>query len=131
MIVGNGVTREVFINGKYLSPKKSQKVYNHSPDGFSWGYGGSGPAQLALAILLEVTWEENAVRLYQEFKRDLIARLPQSDFALEIRRVEEWILSYMKLKEGGVRDGCVHPADPAGKRELEMPRALAKEASEL
>ncbi len=26
---------------------------NHSPDGFSWGYGGSGPAQLALAILAD------------------------------------------------------------------------------
>lgn len=23
----------------------------HSPDGFSWGYGGSGPAQTALAIM--------------------------------------------------------------------------------
>ena len=26
-------------------------LFNHSPTGFSWGYGGSGPAQLALARL--------------------------------------------------------------------------------
>lgn len=26
-------------------------LFNHSPTGFEWGYGGSGPAQLALAIL--------------------------------------------------------------------------------
>src|SRR5215813_14027095 len=28
-------------------------LYNHSPDGFEWGYAGSGPAQLALAILAD------------------------------------------------------------------------------
>jgi hypothetical protein len=28
-------------------------LYNHSPTGFAWGYGGSGPAQLALAILAD------------------------------------------------------------------------------
>lgn len=39
-------------DGQTLSPDKSQKVWNHSPDGFNWGYGGSGPAQLALALLL-------------------------------------------------------------------------------
>jgi hypothetical protein len=26
---------------------------NHSPSGFEWGYGGSGPAQLALALLAD------------------------------------------------------------------------------
>jgi hypothetical protein len=34
-------------NGVPLSPEPSQAVYNHSPDGFSWGYHRSGPAQLA------------------------------------------------------------------------------------
>jgi hypothetical protein len=28
-------------------------VTNHSPDGFEWGYGGSGPAQLALAMCID------------------------------------------------------------------------------
>lgn len=30
-----------------------QEIRNHSPDGFNWGYAGSGPAQLALAILAD------------------------------------------------------------------------------
>jgi Family of unknown function (DUF6166) len=26
----------------------AQPVVQHSPDGYEWGYGGSGPAELAL-----------------------------------------------------------------------------------
>ena len=32
----------------------------HSPDGFEWGYGGSGPADLALAILVDFFEEDPA-----------------------------------------------------------------------
>jgi Family of unknown function (DUF6166) len=28
-------------------------LFNHSPTGFGWGYGGSGPAQLAVALLAD------------------------------------------------------------------------------
>ena len=28
-------------------------IMRHSPDGFQWGYGGSGPADLALSILCD------------------------------------------------------------------------------
>lgn len=73
-------TRKVWLDGKLLSPKRSQKVINHSPDGFNWGYGGSGPAQLALAIMLELTGKADG---YQEFKWTVIAKLPQSDFETE------------------------------------------------
>ena len=44
---------QVFKDGVLLSPQRSLQVQSHSPDGFSWGYGGSGPHQLALALLLE------------------------------------------------------------------------------
>lgn len=43
-IKGDWETRRVWINGKELLPGRSQKIVNHSPDGFAWGYGGSGPA---------------------------------------------------------------------------------------
>lgn len=46
---------------------------NHSPTGFAWGYGGSGPAQLALAILAEVTDKDFALSFYQDFKTAVIA----------------------------------------------------------
>lgn len=35
----------VYVDDKPLSEVPSQKIMNHSPDGFNWGYGGSGPAQ--------------------------------------------------------------------------------------
>jgi hypothetical protein len=56
-----------------------QDVYNHSPDGFSWGYQGSGPAQLALAILCDAIGPNEAVRWHQDFKRDHIAKLALVD----------------------------------------------------
>ena len=73
----------VYRNGKIFSPESSQKLRNHSPDGFAWGYGGSGPAQLALAILLEETGSgELALNLYQDFKWNCIAKLPRDGFTL-------------------------------------------------
>lgn len=75
-----------------LDPKPSQKINNHSPDGFSWGYGGSGPAQLALAILLDAYDEELAKNLYQDFKWDVIARFPmERGFILALDEIELWI----------------------------------------
>ena len=57
-----------------LSPKPSQKLRNHSPDGFQFGYGGSGPAQLALALLLDATSDPGeAQEYYQSFKWDQVA----------------------------------------------------------
>lgn len=49
---------------------------NHSPTGFEWGYGGSGPAQLALAILADALGDDQrALRLYQHFKWEVVANL--------------------------------------------------------
>jgi hypothetical protein len=74
-------TREVYLDGKFLDPKPSQKVWNKSPDGFNWGYGGSGPAQLALAIMLKLTGKQDG---FQDFKFKVIAALPQNqDFNIE------------------------------------------------
>jgi hypothetical protein len=49
-------------------------IRNHSPTGFAWGYGGSGPAQLALALLVDATGDnELALRHYQDFKWSFVA----------------------------------------------------------
>lgn len=51
---------------------------NHSPTGFCWGYGGSGPAQLALALLADALHNNaRAERLHQYFKWRRIATLPR------------------------------------------------------
>ena len=48
---------------------------NHSPTGFEWGYGGSGPAQLALALAASRLPEPLALSIYQPLKRALVASL--------------------------------------------------------
>lgn len=58
-----------------LSPRFD--LANHSPTGFQWGYGGSGPAQLALAICADaLDDDERAMAIYQRFKSRVIRKLP-------------------------------------------------------
>ena len=90
VIKGYGDSREVFIDDVPLNPLKSQSAFNHSPDGFNWGYGGSGPSQLALALLLEITNKETALRHYQSFKWDVVAGLPK-DFEISGEKIFNWL----------------------------------------
>jgi len=90
-IRGEGGTRRVWIDGLELRPGKSLKVRNHSPTGFNWGYGGSGPAQLALAIMLELA-PGAATMLYQDFKREVVAAWKiDEDFWVPLDDVLRWI----------------------------------------
>ena len=92
MIQGFWDTREVYVDGVPLSPERSQKLVNHSPSGFCWGYRGSGPSQLALALLLESgATDEEALAWYQHFKDEAIAPLPQDDFEFPTERIKEWL----------------------------------------
>ena len=71
---------------------------NHSPTGFEWGYGGSGPAQLALAILAdhlnvpkakEGSWVP--FQHYQQFKFDVISKLPKDEWTITSDEIERWL----------------------------------------
>ena len=97
VIQGHWQTREVYLAGGRLNPSESLAVARHSPSGFGWGDGGSGPAQLALAILLRATDRETAVAHYQTFKWDVIAKLPQADFSLHLAEVRDWLASRVAL----------------------------------
>jgi len=90
ILKGNWAIREVWLDGKPLLPAKSQTLYNHSPNGFNWGYMGSGPSQLALAICLEL-WTDKATEMYQDFKRHVISVLPQSDIDVIIHENYKFI----------------------------------------
>jgi hypothetical protein len=91
-IIGVYATREVFINGVELLHKDSLRLMNHSPTGFAWGYGGSGPVQLALAILLKFVNESTARSLHQDFRREVIAQLDgKQPFCLLVKRVRAWL----------------------------------------
>ena len=66
-----GYVAEVTVNGEPLDPRLD--LWNHSPSGFEWGYGGSGPAQLALALLADHLGNDaEAVRLHQDFKHTVV-----------------------------------------------------------
>ena len=73
----------ITVGGAPLDWRSSLAVRNHSPTGPAWGYGGSGPVQLALAILLAVTDEATAERFYQKFKWEVLAPLEADRWALD------------------------------------------------
>ncbi len=85
-------------------------VTHHSPDGFNWGYAGSGPADLALNIcefiLRDLGFKGPTVNCYngvcfvaswivhQDFKRQWLENLSQRypRYVLQTWRVRDWII---------------------------------------
>jgi len=93
------------LDGKRLTPERSQKLRNHSPDGFNAGYLGSGPAQLALAVLLACGWsDEEALKQYQRFKQEHIAKLEGDEFVHEFN-AERWAVQVGSRRKNGLRGG--------------------------
>ena len=86
-------------------------VTRHSPTGYEWGYGGSGPAELALNIceyyvrvlrnegvdigkahnFREGVAHDMALKVYQEFKATFIAGMPHSGGAIKANYIMSWI----------------------------------------
>ena len=70
-------------------------VERHSPDGFQWGYGGSGPADLALSILTDYCSRFKidgtlVEKYYQAFKFAFIAKAG-NELEITSDQIEEWI----------------------------------------
>ena len=85
VVIVNGVSSE-------LNPEQSQEIVNHSPDGFNWGYGGSGPAQLALGLLLDATADrEIANRHYQQFKSDVVSQIDNDEWEINEVAIHRWL----------------------------------------
>jgi hypothetical protein len=92
----------VTVNGVSLDPRRD--LYDHSPDGFEWGYGGSGPAQLALAILADYLGNDNeALALYQSFKWSVVVKLPKRGWTISSRDINHALdeLRTQNLVTGG------------------------------
>lgn len=68
-----------------------QRIVYHSPDGFAWGYGGSGPAELALNILSLYVEEREAYELHQDFKRRFVESMPPEGGTIPRDSILEWI----------------------------------------
>ena len=95
-IVGKHSTKHILINGIHLIPDGSLRIRNHSPDGFAWGYAGSGPAQFALALLMLYVDADTAQEYYQDLKFAWVSGLPQRDFDhhVKLRWVMETIFQH-------------------------------------
>ena len=73
---------------RHLDPRLD--LWNHSPDGFEWGYHGSGPAQASLAILADALGDpERAVKLHQDFKRRMISSIVTPMWSMTLDHVME------------------------------------------
>jgi len=81
-------------------------VIHHAPDGFDWGYRGSGPADLALNILnaflppLDGTDKvqlhtgqasDIAFKLHQAFKESFLLYVPTEGGAISAFRIRVWL----------------------------------------
>ena len=73
---------------------------NHSPTGFEWSYGGSGPAQLALGLLADALGDDaQAMQLYQAFKWKVVDGLPMEGWLLSRRDIEQIALKLLREAE--------------------------------
>jgi len=116
----NGVVGAVIENGKNLNPLTH--VVMHSPTGFEYGYGGSGPSDLALSILVDYfgeskLWKKtmvhdfptvskkeleasSSVKHYQEFKQDFIQNRGRNEwFVISEGEITDWLLQREFKKE--------------------------------
>ena len=91
------VHRPELRGGGLLPLAPSLALRSHSPGGFAWGSDGSGPAQLALALLLDWTGDPDlAQRLYQRFLRVMVAAWPWEpgeEWCLPVMELDYWIKS--------------------------------------
>ena len=92
----------VFVKRRNGSIYPLHRICRHSPDGFEWGYGGSGPADLALSILTDAVGKELAEKHYQTLKWAVIADLPFEDWRIAHSLVAALIASW-ESGQGGRR----------------------------
>jgi len=68
----------VVVTGGAGVPYELPHLMRHSPDGFEWGYGGSGPSDLARSIVGDLLKQADPSPAdYQRVKTELVATLPE------------------------------------------------------
>ena len=76
-------------DGKGTKPLRH--IVYHSPTGMEWGYGGSGPSDLARSILADFAGIKVADMFYQDFKWDFIAKQPEKGFQISGQEILNWL----------------------------------------
>lgn len=73
----------------------------HSPTGLEFGYGGSGPADLALNILIKFGLSrERAWDLHQDFKWHFVAKIPRGGGTISADAIDAWVADRAKIYSG-------------------------------
>ncbi len=88
----------LYFSNEEISITRSLKYRNHSPTGFEFGYLGSGPSQLALAICLEALSENDALKYYMEIKKAFIADCKEDILVIHIERLKDYI-QFLKARD--------------------------------
>jgi hypothetical protein len=84
----SGCTVVVEENGEFTGLNLRHDLRKHS-EAFEWGYGGSGPAQLALALAADVLGDDDKAQdIYQRLKFRIIGGLTH----------EGWVLTEQRLR---------------------------------
>ena len=79
-------------------PRPLRHHVRHSPDGFEWGYGGSGPADTARCILLDAMQAEPSAGCYNDFKWQVIAHFPKEGFTLTGDEIHKWHREWLAFR---------------------------------
>jgi hypothetical protein len=74
-----------------------QHIEVHSSDGFEWGYAGSGPADLAHAVLTDHLGVEPTDTVRIAFRNQVIAALPAERFRIPGSLVGAWVAANREL----------------------------------
>ena len=64
----------VTVDGQPLDPRRDLR--DLGAEGFEWGYEGTGPAQLSLAILADLCGAADALEHYRLFLETVVSELP-------------------------------------------------------
>lgn len=78
-----------------LAIQHGDKNAPHSPTGFAWGYGGSGPATLAESILSELAGRPVGPSIYQSFKFEVIAPITTDTWELTGDEIVAWLETHL------------------------------------
>ena len=79
-------------DGEPLPLEPSLLVVSHSPTGFEWGYLGNGPAQLALALLLDHTGDAAmATRWHHQFEATVVSRWRGDTWEIAPAKIAAWL----------------------------------------
>ena len=88
----HGCAVDVEDNGEVYCLNLRHDLKNHSPCGAEWGFSGSGPAQLALALAADVLGDDDqALQIYQRLKFRLVGGLPHEGWVLTEDRIRSAI----------------------------------------